>query len=391
MSAWVGLVVVASLLMPVGFETAADSWSAPDEGRALPGAADGVSALYVDPANRFQITVPAGWEVASYVASPGVILVTPNESASIAVTPEPWCGASSTDAVALLKSQLTTDRFGPLEILEPPASLSINGQTGAISFFRYYLADGAALQTRSVILAPEWSLAWTFGGAMNDASAFYLGDVINATLGTFQVLPGPAPLTVSHPTSHFQVTLPAGWASQLNATVGTETVDLLLTHPEFTGTIAVASESRAASGTSAEARQILQETLGQLATEPGFRILEPVTDTSVDAHPAASAVVTYQPSTYNLEQTLTVVVGAEWSRTWAVIGTMFSWEATRTRACVNATLASLDIATAPPGQAVAGFLLAHSEWILIGALVATAVEGAALGLLVVRQSRRRRP
>lgn len=388
--AWVGLVATVSLLAALGFAGAATPPAAQDMEPVQPAAAEAPAAAYVDPANRFQITVPAGWEVAASAGGPALYLVKANENVAISLGSEPWCGASPADAVSLLASQVVPYRFTGIQILDPPASLSLNGQVAATAFFRHSLAEGPALQKRAVILAPEWSLAWTFAGAMGNASATALSDTINVTLGTFYVLPGPTPASVTHPAAHLSVMVPPGWTSKLNVTVGTETVDVLLTHPDFTGTIALASEARTLSGTPAEARQILQDAVDQLAAEPGFRILEPMTDTSVDAHPAASVALQYQPSTYDLVQTLTVVVGSEWSRDWAIIGTMYSWEALGTRTCVNATLASLTIEAAPPGQAFVGVLTSHAGWILFGALVATATEGTALGILVVRQSRRER-
>lgn len=391
LQAWVGLLTVLSLIAPFGFGGAASPLATPNEDPVRSSAAEGVAAAYVDRLHRFQMAIPSGWETIASAGGPVLYIVNTNASAGISIESEPWCGASPTDAVALLRSKMTPDFFSGLQVLEPPTSLSVHGQVAAATFFRHYTAEGAALQKRAVVLAPDWALAWTFSGMMNNASATYLGDTINATFGTFEVLPGPAPTTVASSVSHFSLTLPAGWTSELNATVGTEIVDVRLTHPELTGTIIVVSEPRPMAGTVAEARQILQGTLDDLSTKPGFRILEPVAETSVDGHPAASAVISHQPSTYDVYQAVTVVVGAEWSLDWALIGTMFSWEAMRTRACVNTTLASMDIAPSPPAQAVTGVLVAYSDWVLAGAVAATAIEGTVLGLLIARQTRRRRP
>lgn len=386
---WTGLVLAVSLLASLSL-TGAIGPHATDEDRLLPEVAEAVEASYVDPANRFQLTIPEGWVILASAGGPDLYLGKPNENVGISVDSEPWCGVAPADALQLLEDQVSPDRFTMIQLLDPPAPLTLNGHAAAATFFRHTLAEGPALQKEAVILAPEWSSAWTFAGVMGNASAATLAATINATLGTFEVLPGPARTTVSHPAAHFNVTVPVGWTAQVNASIGTETVDLLLTHPELTATIVVASEGRILSGTAAEARQILQEALDQLAAEPGFRVLEPVTDSSVDGHPAANAVLRYQPSTYDLEQTLTVVVGAEWSRDWAIIGTSFSWQSMQARSCVNATLESLHIATAPPLQAITGAMVAHYDWVLLGAVLATVVEGTVLGSLVIRQARRKR-
>ncbi len=388
MATWTALVLAVSFLASFSFSGALGPLVT-EEDPLRPEAAEGVAASYVDPANRFQLTIPDGWVILASAGGPDLYLGKPNENVGISVDSEPWCGVAPADALKLLEYQVSPDRFTLIQLLDPPASFSLHGHAAADTFFRHTLAEGPALQKEAVILAPEWSSAWTFAGMMGNASAAALADTINATLGTFEVLPGPTRTTVSHPVAHFNVTVPVGWTARMNASVGTETVDLLLTHPDLTATIVVASEERTLSGTAAEARQILQEALDQLAAEPGFRVLEPVTASSVDAHPAATAVLRYQPSTYDLEQTLTVVVGAEWSRDWAIIGTAFSWESMQTRSCVNATLESLHISTAPPLAAITGALVAHSDWVLLGAVLATVVEGTVLGILVIRQARRK--
>ncbi len=389
MAVWTGLVMAISLLASFSFSGAVGLPGA-EEDPLLPDVAQGVGVSYVDPANRFQLTIPEGWVILASAGGPDLYLGKPNENVGISVDSEPWCGGAPADALQLLEYKVSPDRYAMIQLLDPPAPLSVNGHAAAATFFRHTLADGPVLQKEAVILAPEWSSAWTFAGLMGNASAAALSSAINATLGTFEVLPGPGRTTVSHPAAHFNVTVPVGWTARVNASVGTETVDLLLTHPDLTATIVVASEWRILSGTAAEARQILQEALDQLATEPGFRVIEPVTESSVDAHPAATAVLRYQPSTYDVEQTLTVVVGAEWLRDWAIIGTAFSWQSMQTRSCVNATVESLHIATAPPLQAITGTLVAHSDWVLLGAVLATVVEGTVLGVLVIRQARRKR-
>src|SRR2546427_196894 len=105
-------------------------------------------------------------------------------------------------------------------------------------------------------------------------------------------------------------------------------------------------------------------------------------------HVGAQGVVTWQPSTFNVVQVITIVLSPEFRVSWALIGTMFSWDAIFARSCVNATLTSFDILGSEPAVLAPDWLTAHQMWILLAALVATATEGAVMGALILRGSRK---
>ena len=188
---------------------------------------------------------------------------------------------------------------------------------------------------------------------------------------------------VVHDRSHFQIRAPEGWIVTSDVSTTSGVVDLILRGAPDDGTgpqggfLAVTAEVRGALGS---ARSILQEGLDSLTTYSGFRVVEPARDGTVDGHPAASAVVTYSPSTYGVYETLTVVVGAEWARFWALAGIVFTWDIETLSPTVNESMATFHVLPGPPGSA----FLVMRDWILFGGLLATACAGAVLGILILR-------
>jgi hypothetical protein len=265
----------------------------------------------------------------------------------------------------------------------------INGHAAAETWFTHFLANGKAYQSVAVILAPEWSTAWIFHGLVHDASEMPLWSVMNETLNSFTVLGGPAPSAPLHAATHFQVSVPAAWHAQTNATVGGTTTDVLLSDAGGSILVAIDSEPGSLRGTTAEARAILQKAIDNLASQHAFRVIEPVSDVSVDAHPGARALLTWEPSNVSVQTHIAVVVGAEWGTTWAIIGSALSQLSGTVRSCFDETLRTFDIDRAASSQFLAGFLVEYQAWLLTAGLVATAVEGTVLAYLIRSTSRRK--
>src|SRR5207245_10821122 len=108
--------------------------------------------------------------------------------------------------------------------------------------------------------------------------------------------------------------------------------------------IAGTHEARANLGA---ARSILQEGIAGLSAFSGFRIVEPVHDTTGNGHAAAGVVVTYEPSTYGVYEILIVVVGPEWYSFWALEGLVFSWDVPTISTSVNDAMATFEVLPAP--------------------------------------------
>lgn len=189
-----------------------------------------------------------------------------------------------------------------------------------------------------------------------------------------------------HPASHFRIEVPYGWEVQGNATLGGEVVDVLMVSSTGPANILVASEGRPVQGTYASARAILQETLDNLsAAFSGFTILEGPFERSIDEHVAAGAFVAVQPSTYNVYQLIVIVVGPEWSRAWAIVGTMMEAEVSYQRPAIEATVASFDVLPSTG-------LPAEFQGLWVAILVGSAIAAAALLVIVYVVIRaRRRP
>ncbi len=154
------------------------------------------------------------------------------------------------------------------------------------------------------------------------------------------------------------------------------------------GAVVITSESRMLDGSSDEAVGILQEGIDNLsATVYGFRIVEPPSRVTVGGYAAAKVAFWTQPSTYDVFQVLLVVTSAGWQRFWAVSSAVMSWDLPTIGPLTNETLATFQVLPAPPDEPARPSSL--YPWLLVGALVATAVEGGVLGSLILRQLRRR--
>ena len=344
-----------------------------------------------DPLGRFRVLVPDNWTARTGDASLDVALGYPGTNANIAIWSETWCvEGTGSEAVGVLWDSLR-DFYSDsgFQIQKSPTARTVNGHAAADSYFTHFLANGKAYQVIGVILGPEWSSAWTFSGLMHDSSELFLWPDINATFESFQILEGPSPSGLLRTSTHIQVGIPRAWAGATPATIGGETVDALLADQRTSVAIVVVSEARALAGTTAEARTILQEAIDGLSTQSGFQVLEPPSDASVDGHPAARVSLTWQPSTYNVDTSIAVVVGAEWGRFWSVSASAYSWQSAGAKTCLNATLATFDVLAAPGNRAVDNFLRAYQGWLLLLGIGATAAEGAILGFFMIRASRRK--
>ena len=340
------------------------------------------------PAFGFRVTPPDGWEVRTGVDDVGMFY--PGTNANMFLAPNPGCVAGSLDeAVSVLESYLSVfGAYSGYQVYEPPAGRWIDNHAAAGALISHFLADGRAYQVLAVILGPELSTIWTFSGLMHNASEVSLRPTMNATLESFVALDGSSPTSYSDPSQRFGLEVPPGWSAEANVSVGIERLDVLLSSVRSEVTFAVASDAFSGGATYEAARGILEGALTGLSSQPGFQILEPVAPVQVDSHVGAQAVVTWQPSTFNVVQVITVVLSPEFRLSWGLIGTMFSWDALFARSCVNATLKSFDILGSEPVASAPDWLTANQMWILLAALVATATEGAVMGVLIIRGSRK---
>ena len=193
----------------------------------------------------------------------------------------------------------------------------------------------------------------------------------------------PRVIWFAHPAHHFRIVVPFNWSAEGNVSLQGASMDVLLVRSNPEANIFVSSEARAVGGSPADARAILQEGLDNLSGLPGFLLLSPVADRTIDGHAAATVTVTWQPSTYNVVQILMVVVGPEFRRFWALGGTMFSWDTATVSPEIEATFASFEILEGP-----GSWIGSLEPWLLVGASVATAAEGGILGYLILRGRRR---
>jgi len=346
-------------------------------------------AVVEDATHRFTVVAPDGWTVRTSPPSE-FSLGPPTGNSNIAIRSEPWCSEGTLpQAEGMLTTVLGTyATYSGFSVFEAIQARMLNGHASAHAVITHFLAYGRAYQVLAVVLGPEWSTNWVFSGLVHDVSEIDRWSEINATWDSFTVRPGPMPGTLSHNGTHFSVSVPPGWEATPDVASGGGTADAVLVD-SLTGTsVVIVSEGRSLQGTTAEARAILQEAIDGLATRTGFAILEPVHDRVVDGHPAAEVYLTWQPSTYNLNADIIVVVGAEWQQFWALSGSSYSWFGPGSRTCLNWTAQRFDIADVPFATAIPMFLERYSLWILVTGLVATTVEGSVLGYLVARSSRR---
>lgn len=382
---FLGLLLCASLLGSLAGDPDADHGVIPD-------AALRTSGTPFTSANEdYRFVIPDGWFALN--ADPtATYLLAPSANSSIGITWQVRCGNNTLAAAQEVLDQdlAVLSSYTLFELMDGPHVRWVAGHAAAEIFFSHMLADGRIYELWAVILGPEWSKAWRYTGAMGNLSELALSPVINATLDTFEVLPAPQATRLVNEAKHFALQVPLRWDANTSVVVNGVALDALLTPPDDHGNLLVDSDTISLQGTAQEARDILQATLDQLSTEPGFRIVDSITDRSLDAHAAAVAVVAWQPSTYDVLQEIYVILGPEWSRAWILIGTTSPREATSFLSCVNVTANSFDVLPAPPSVAFLNLVDAYRNWILVGGLVATGAEGAVLGTLVVRQLRRRR-
>jgi hypothetical protein len=345
---------------------------------------------FEDAAHRFRVEVPEGWTIRSGDLAVDLRLEHPGSNSGISVRSEPWCSEATLEqAERALEANLPDFQGNTgFEILEPIEARFIQGHPAARFVFTHFLANGRAYQTVAVVLGPEWSTGWVYSGLVHDASEIGLWADINATLDSFVVLPGPGPARLTNDARHFSLEVPSAWQGRTEVPVGPDTADAVLVDPRTNASVVVVSESRVLRGTPDEARSILQEALDEVATAPGFRLLEPVVDGTVDGHPAAAAFLTWQPSTYDVNTVIAVVVGSEWQRFWGLSGSAFSWMSPGARTCFNATLASFELAEAPLSVAVSAFFLTNYVPLLAAGLGATSAIALAVIVSIARSRTR---
>ena len=171
-----------------------------------------------------------------------------------------------------------------------------------------------------------------------------------------------------HPAKHFRIQVPYGWSSYPNTTLGGEPVDVLLQGPSG-ASLFVASESRSGVASTA-ARPILEQTLRDFSSLPGFEVLEPPSDRSIDAHGAARAAIRSGAGA-PVRQVIVVVVGPEWGLIWALVGTTLESEVGTLLPAIEASIASFDVLPAPPNAGLTtGLLLAGVAAGVVAAIVA---------------------
>lgn len=346
------------------------------------------SGTYTDPGNQFRVQVPDGWSQGTDVD--GVWLRASGSNAVLKIMPDAGC-AEGTSAAALqvIAGRIELYSANPeFRILEPPVQRTVHGHAAATAFAAHSESSSPVYILLAVILGPEWATVWTFAGFMNGASELALSSTMNTTFESFEPLVAPGSTTLPDADGRFTIGVHPGWTGTAGAMIGGVRVDAIIATPIADVSVVVGSEGSAVTGSYESALPILQETLDNLSAKPGYRILEALRPIALDGHPAAQATVSWQPSTYDVVQVLAVVPAPEWGRYWGFVGTMFSWDAAAARSCVDATISSFHFLAAPPSIGIVTGLQAAYPWLLGGALIATAVEGFVLGVLIYRQRRR---
>ncbi len=153
----------------------------------------------------------------------------------------------------------------------------------------------------------------------------------------------PVPSWFVHPAKHFHILVPYGWVATGNLTLNGQQIDVIIRRPFSVTNVVVTSETRNLKGTPGEARALLQQALDNLSSLEGFQVLQGVTNTTVDNHTTATAIITWEPSTYSVVQQLYVILGPERGMDWAMVGTVYGWQKTDLDPELLATLASLRI------------------------------------------------
>lgn len=347
------------------------------------------SAAYVDPGNQFRIQVPDGWTVGHDVD--GTVLRPPGGGASLKIMPDAGCfEATQAAALEIIQGRIALYSANPeFRVVENPTYQAIRGGASARALAVHSESSSPVYLLLAVVLGPDWATVWTFAGFMNGASELALRPAMNATLESFEPLRPPAASTERDASGRFSIGVHPGWSAAINKELGSAVFDAWVASPGDLVTVAVVSEARSATNSYDSARPILQESLDSLSSQSGYALLEPPNPVQVDGYPAARATITWAPSTYNVVQVLVVLPSQEWGRVFAFVGTMFSWDAAVARSCVEKTIASFDLSAAPPGVQLTSGLERAYPWLQGIALAATGTEALVLGILIVRQVRRR--
>jgi len=193
----------------------------------------------------------------------------------------------------------------------------------------------------------------------------------------------------THATGHFRIQVPLHWTAAGNVTEGETTFDVLLSRADPALIVGVYRDTLARVGES-RAGRILEGVIAQAASTAQVEVIEPIANTVVDNHPAARAVVRVtivgSPQVFEI---VTVVVGAEWGLYWVIVGAATVQDFDSSRGQIEATMATFDVLDATVSQAVGNFFRAYEGWLLLAGIAATAAEGAILGFLMVRATRRK--
>lgn len=200
-----------------------------------------------------------------------------------------------------------------------------------------------------------------------------------------------APLAAANPsafedTAHgFRISVPADWATRTNIVVGDETIDVLFALPGYQyyeANLIVDSDAYSGDGSSVSARDELETVLRGAEGFDAFRRVTPNTPAVVGGHSAATAMVTWNPSTWTLQQLAVVVVSQENRLKWILIASAATWDFPKFGADFNASIASFEVLPAPQFPAAAATVL---PFILVA-------DGAAgvIALAVVLLDRRKR-
>jgi len=342
---------------------------------------------YEHPDGLFRIQVPASWSAQPPDPSSGaaeVFLRGEDGNVGVAILSQTRLVDNTPESARAILDQVVADRsdYAGFTLLEPVADRAVDGHHAAAAFFSHFLM-GPAYQQLFVVVAAEWDAAFTIVGFMNTPDSVAWRPIMNATLDSFDVLPARPPDWLTHPAAHFRLRVPLFSTAAGNATFGGETFDGVV-HFDPDAVFLVASEARRVSGTSEAAREVLQATLDELSTLPGFRIVEPVSEITVDGHAAARVDFVTEPSGFiRMRQLLVIVVGPEWGTVWALLATIPEVEVSRFLPTAEFLVASFDVLPAPAGS---GALEVTVAIVVVGAVAAVAA-----GLVVWTLRRRRGP
>ncbi len=154
---------------------------------------------YVIDSAHFGIGVPDGWHILANAdgSDPRTVLLltSVDEAAAIRIADTPRALQGTTDeARAILQDELdaAVASAGGFTVLEPIHAQTVDGHPAAGVFGTTRSAAGTVYETLLVVLAPEWGSAFLLSGTVMAAESASMSPYVNATLATFDVLPGPA-------------------------------------------------------------------------------------------------------------------------------------------------------------------------------------------------------